>query len=105
MPSHAEDRLSEMRFKALTEAQALAKLASGENRAFTVEECAVWEALNGELDLLDKRLALIAGPGGSRNRLTPAPSNPDYPFRVKINYSRQDPPPVLPAGCWHLIAF
>ena len=102
MPSQPESRLREMRLDAWIEAQALAKLAAGESRAFTAEECVIREALNGKLDFLDKRLAVIAVLPLAHNRLAP---NPDYPFRAKINYERRDAPPVLPAGCWHLIAF
>ncbi len=49
------ERLRERRAKVWEEAKALADVAADENRSFTAEEQGKWEALNEEIDQLDKR--------------------------------------------------
>lgn len=80
-------------------ARTLTQRVVQENRDFDTPEIAQWEALNDELDSLDRKLGAIQGP---RARLAPELANPDYPWKAKVNYARKDPPPKLPAGCWHL---
>lgn len=80
-------------------ARTLTQRVVQENRDFDISEIAQWEALNAELDSLDRKLGAIQG---LRARLAPEPANPDYPWKAKVNYARKDPPPKLPAGCWHL---
>jgi hypothetical protein len=98
-PSQAELRLRDRRLVVWLIAKALADVAAQENRAFSIPECAHWEALNDELDVLDRKLRAIQSP---RTHLAPHPVNPDHPWKAKINFERRDPPPKLPAGCWHL---
>jgi HK97 family phage major capsid protein len=49
-------RLRDRRQNVWNEAKGLADRASEENRAFSAEEQGQWDALNGELDTLDKRI-------------------------------------------------
>jgi HK97 family phage major capsid protein len=50
------ERLRERRLNVWEQAKALADIAADENRAFKAEEQGSWEALNEELDALDKRI-------------------------------------------------
>ncbi len=49
-------RLRDRRLNAWEQAKELADRAANENRAFTAEEQGTWDALNEELDTLDKRI-------------------------------------------------
>lgn len=127
MPSQTGMRLRAMRLAVWAEAKKLADTAASQNRAFDLGEQLLWDRLNKELDVLDYRLKVVLE-AEKRSRTVPLQSspaaqaswmasriqgrygpsgqeNPDYPWIAKINYARRDPPPVLPAGCWHLIAF
>jgi hypothetical protein len=89
------------------QAKALADTAAGQNRAFTAEEPAAWDLLNAQLDHLDRRLkAVLSLNARADDRRGPSLSlKGDYSWQPVINYRRRDPVPVLPAGCWHLVAF
>ncbi len=54
--SEIAKRLRDRRLNVWNEARELADTAAEENRAFTAEEQGKWDALNSELDALDKRI-------------------------------------------------
>jgi HK97 family phage major capsid protein len=54
--SEVANRLRDRRANVWNQAKEIADKASEENRAFSPEEQGQWEALNGELDTLDKRI-------------------------------------------------
>lgn len=56
MPSTVVERLKERRLNVWEEAKALADVAADQNRAFSAEEEGKWDALNEEIDKLDKRM-------------------------------------------------
>lgn len=59
MPSDLAKRLNDRRLNVWQEADSLATGAANENRAFTAEEQGKWEALNTEIDNLDKRIKSV----------------------------------------------
>jgi HK97 family phage major capsid protein len=59
MASEVAKRLRDRRLNIWNEAKGLAEAASEQNRAFSSEEQGKWEALNGELDELDKRIKSV----------------------------------------------
>lgn len=104
MPDQVEARLCDRRLAVWIIARGLAQKAARENRACDSSECAYWEALNDELDLIDRRLGAIRDSRQRMNGKLPLERmNLDYPWKAKISYSRKDPPPKLPAGCWDLV--
>ena len=56
MASEVTKRLRDRRLSVWEEAKGLADMAAGENRAFSAEEQGKWEALDEELNNLDKRI-------------------------------------------------
>jgi HK97 family phage major capsid protein len=59
MASEVAKRLRDRRLNVWNEARGLAEKAAEENRAFDAEEQGTWEALNSELDELDKRIKSV----------------------------------------------
>jgi HK97 family phage major capsid protein len=57
--SEIAKRLRDRRANVWNEARELADLAAEENRAFSAEEQGKWDALNSELDALDKRIGAV----------------------------------------------
>lgn len=57
--SEIAKRLRDRRLNVWEQARALADTAAEENRAFSAEEQGTWDALNSELDALDKRIGAI----------------------------------------------
>ena len=59
MASEVAKRLRDRRLSVWNEARGLAESAAESNRAFSAEEQGTWEALNSELDELDKRIKSV----------------------------------------------
>lgn len=86
--------MRERRLEMWLRAKNLAEAAAAQNRGFTPQELDLWDDLNREMEVLDRRIAAIIN---AENRLKLNELQP------RITYNRRLPPARAPAGCWQLV--